>query len=75
MSTKYIVLNEHTLGYLLYKDPKSEFQYMSILHASILKGSPHNWLNGSVLISPSDTIRPATLQDFEDFRVCSKGHF
>jgi hypothetical protein len=72
---KYIVINENTLGYLIEKsNPKSEFQYAGILHASILKGSTHNWLNGPVLIHSSDVVRNATLQDFADYQVCSKGH-
>lgn len=66
VSAKYVVLNEHTLGYLIPEMPNA----MGILHASILRGSPHNDLDGWTLLVPSvDTIRAATPEDFRLYRV------
>jgi hypothetical protein len=74
MKNKYIVLNEHTLGYIIEGMPAPiGYSYMGILHGSVIKGG-HDWKNGPVLIHPSDKVRQATLKDFEDYRVCSKGH-
>ncbi|QIG75735.1 hypothetical protein EVC20_164 [Rhizobium phage RHph_Y2_17_1] len=67
---KYFVLNEHTLGYTIEETPG----WFGILHASILKGSTYDRLSGPVPISPSDTLRPATKADFDEYRVSWKGH-
>lgn len=65
---KYFVLNEHTLCY--------SQEGSSLL--GVLAGKPqlggHDWLNGPINVSVSDTLRAATLQDFEYFRVSSTGH-
>ncbi|MGO2147708.1 MULTISPECIES: hypothetical protein [Halomonas] len=66
---KYVVLNEHTLGYFLGPDR----QLMMVLHGLVLKGG-HDWKNGSVSIGPRDSVREATREDFVAFRVSSKGH-
>lgn len=64
----YIVLNEHTLGYLITPG------LLGVLSGSVFS-SGHNPLNGPVVISPGiDTVRPATREDFKSFRVCSIGH-
>lgn len=61
----YVVLDEHTLGYLL----EASSQLMGVLAGSALRGG-HDWKNGPVPITPGDPrIRPATLADFETFRV------
>ncbi len=63
---KYVVLNEHTLGYLI---PKMR-NAIGILHASILRGSPHNDLDGwTLFVSGVHTIRAATPEDFRLYRV------
>ena len=69
-NTRYFVLNEHTLGYTIDEQPG----YLGILHASVLKGSTYDRLSGPVVISPSDTLRPATKADFDEYRVAWKGH-
>jgi hypothetical protein len=62
---KYFVLNGHTLGYVLPTD-NDEF---GILHASVLRGSPYGRLDGCTSLSIHDVLRPATEQDFADYRV------
>lgn len=66
---KLVVLNEHTLGYI---HPNGE-PFMSVLHGSVLKGSPYGWMNGSICIPTGATVRLATTQDFDEYRVSSKG--
>jgi hypothetical protein len=65
--TKYFVLNENTLGYI---DPIGRFDPLA---GSVLKGGL-DWKNGPISYFSMDDMRPATLQDFEDYRVCAKGH-
>lgn len=69
--TKYFVLNEHTLGYLICSSPAGRF---GILGWSVLRGSPYGPLDGWTIIAPGDRLRFATLDDFEFFRVSPKGH-
>lgn len=65
MSTVYVVLNENTLGYV--QTPNTRF--MGILHGSVLRGG-HDWRNGNVHVTGGiDKLRPATEQDFADYRV------
>lgn len=61
---KLVVVNEHTLGVLRNRN-------LEILHTSILKGSP--WSPYSQIYIINETVRQATLLDFENFRVSSKG--
>lgn len=68
--TKYIVVNENCLGYA--DDLTVPFQ-MGVLQGSIARGGP-DWRNGPVYVTSSDTVRPATLKDFDDYRVSPKGH-
>lgn len=65
---KYIVKNENTL---CYRQDGSHF--VGVLAGSVLRGG-HNPLYGPVCIAPTDTVRPATLADFEFFNVCPIGH-
>ena len=65
----YVVLNEHTLGYLQPATPN----LLGVLAGSVLRGG-HNPLNGPVYFSERDRIRPATHDDFDAYRVCSRGH-
>jgi hypothetical protein len=67
---KLIVMNEHTLGYILPETPK----YISILHTSLLKGSTFNAQSGPIYIGSQDTIRLASDKDFEEYRVCFEGY-
>lgn len=68
--TEYLVLNEHTL---IYRRP--EFGALAgVLQGDIFAGG-HDWKNGTCAPLPGiDQLRPATLADFERFRVCPKGH-
>lgn len=63
--TRYVVADEHTLGYLIPEMP----DYIGILAGSVLKGGPDP-LQGTALIVPGHTqVRQATLEDFANFRV------
>lgn len=66
--TSYHVLNENTLCYL---------QEGSSLYG-VLAGKPqlggHDWINGPVAVSSLDVLRPATLEDFDFYRVSPAGH-
>jgi hypothetical protein len=65
----YFVKNGNTLGYIYAETPGS----FEVLHGSVILGGD-DWKNGSVALSPIDKLVPATLADFDKFRVCSKGH-
>jgi hypothetical protein len=65
----YYVLNEHTLGYVYAAKPNS----FNVLHGSVLKGG-YDWKNGPVAITTLDNLRPATVADFEEYRVSPDGH-
>ncbi len=67
---KYIVINENTLGYIL---EGMEFQWVKVLAGSVVRGG-RNPLDGYFPLSPLDTVRNATLKDFEDYRIDSRGH-
>ena len=69
----HVVYKEHTLGYLFRIGSRL---HLGILHTSILKGSPLNELSSDVTILPCEMkhVREATQQDFDDYRVSSKGH-
>lgn len=45
-----------------------------ILHASVLRGSTFDRLAGFTVLPASCDLRPATVADFESFRVSPKGH-
>lgn len=66
MTITYVVMDENTLAYL---NPDSQF-------AGVLAGKPqlggHGPMDGPCVIS--ENIRPATLADFEFYRVSPKGH-
>jgi hypothetical protein len=65
---KLVVFNEHTLGYILPEQPER----VCILHTSILKGS---YLSDSSTIYVTDgTVRLATEEDFNSFRVSFEGY-
>lgn len=65
---RLVVVNENTLGYIQDETP----DYLCILHASILRGSRFQNLNGPMSLSKKDVIRDATLKDFDNFNVSSK---
>lgn len=65
VSSRYVVMDEHTLGYL---DETSPW-LMGVLAGSVLKGG-YNPLNGPVSIVPGHTrLRQATEADFAAYRV------
>ncbi|SCW95345.1 hypothetical protein [Ancylobacter rudongensis] len=67
----YYVLNGHTLGYINPAQPN----VFGILHASVLRGSTFGRLDWFTITAPGvDRLEPATLADFDAFRVCPKGH-
>lgn len=67
MKTSYHVENGHTL---LYRQANDQFY-------GILAGKPQlggrDWKDG--ICAPDEkNLRPATISDFDFFRVCHKGH-
>jgi len=63
---KIVVLDEHTFGYVYEDTPHN----MSILRASILRGSYYSELSGPISISGmEDRIRLATREDFDVYRI------
>lgn len=63
----YWVEGEHTLLYHF------EGQYLyGVLQGSLLAGG-RDWKNG-VAFPVQSNLRPATLADFERFRICPVGH-
>lgn len=72
IGVKYLVVNENTLCYD-HGVTLAGIPYVGVLGGSIIKGGRHSF-DGPILISPSDKVRPATLEDFETFHVSPKGH-
>lgn len=69
MRTKLIVLNEHTLGYILPELPNT----CQILHSSSFRGSTHV-RNSSVPIAKTDKVRLASKHDFDAYKILFKGY-
>lgn len=65
---KYIVVNENALCYRI-----DDNVFLGVLAGSVRRGGPDP-LCGIIAAAPSDTIRPATIEDFAFFRVSPKGH-
>lgn len=64
-SSKYVVIDEHTLGYRLERTPN----FIGVLAGSVLRAG-HSPLDGMVAIVPKVTrLRAATEIDFQFFRV------
>lgn len=57
-----VVVNEHTIGIVF---PNG----IQILHASVLRGSPHNKAGEISIPMCLSQIRPATRQDFIDYGI------
>lgn len=70
--TKLVVINEHTLGFIF-----PESKYASVLHASVLRGSPiaGSFLsaNEPILLGSHHKVRLASPKDFDDYRVSMVG--
>lgn len=70
-ATKYIVINENTLGYQIPGDTM-----VGVLGGKPqLGGRSNSPLEEPFILAPSDKVRIATVKDFDFFRVCSKGYF
>lgn len=67
-----VVINEKTLGYMSSRT-RDGFSTAGVLAGNIFKGGA-NWRNGPIAVLPTDHVRPATMQDFEAFRVCARGY-
>ena len=71
LDVKYVVMNEHTLGYLSKAYPND----MGVLSGSVIKGG-RDWKNGPAFIVPGHThFRPATRADFAEYRVTVPSDF
>jgi hypothetical protein len=66
---KLVVFNNHTLGYIT---PELK-DYVQVLHTSVLKGYHTTVHPSSFYITKLDTVRLASPNDFDDFRVCFNG--
>ena len=68
---KLVVLDDHTLGYILPQLPND----VQILHTSPLKGSPTTSnLTSSFPIGTHSNVRLASENDFNDFGVYFEGY-
>jgi hypothetical protein len=65
--TLYFVLNNNTLGYV-YETDLSTFWPL----AANVDG--YDWKNGAVAVGKHDILKPATISDFDKFRVRHEGH-
>lgn len=61
---RFVVQDENLLGYIIPQLPNE----VQILATSIIKGSIYSWMDGSAPSYPSRQ-RPATLHDFQTFRI------
>lgn len=67
-----IVLEGHTLGIIRRAKPsESGLHMVEVLRASVLKGAPSSDVYVLALPTDATLYRPATQQDFDDFRVRS----
>jgi hypothetical protein len=63
--TKYFVINENILGY---QQPGQ--RDIGVLASSIIRGATVSWRDGCIAMPMNpDTMRPATIADFESFMV------
>ncbi|CDQ10684.1 hypothetical protein AFERRI_400465 [Acidithiobacillus ferrivorans] len=67
-----VVINENTLGYMTNRT-RDWFSTAGVLAGNIFKGGA-DWKNGPISVLPTDQVRPATLKDFEAFRVSPRGY-
>lgn len=68
---KLVVLNEHTLGYILPEMPS----VVHIIETSPLKGSPtSSKLTSCFPLGKLDDVRLASKQDFQEFGVVFDGY-
>lgn len=66
---KLVVYNEYALGYIMPEQPQKVYT----LSDSILRGAPFRVMREPYYVFPTDTVRLASRQDFEDFRVSFDG--
>jgi hypothetical protein len=68
---RFVVVNENILGYV---DPSQPNQ-AGVLASSVIRGASHSWKDGPYpLRTDGRDVRPATRQDFMDFRVEPTGY-
>lgn len=65
---RYVVYEENTLG--IVRDETLQFVWLEVL-ASNYKG--RNPKNGPTVVD-RDSLRDATIEDFDRLRLCAKGH-
>lgn len=65
---KYVIVNEHTLGILKAGPGPGKAQSLSVLHGLVAIGG-WDWQDSPRLLGNMDTIRPATVADFAQYRV------
>lgn len=73
--TQLVVIDEHTLGYILPdQDKESPLYGAGILHTSVLRGSTLNPMTTGTVLLKGRKVRLATKQDFDDYRVSFQGY-
>lgn len=70
MKIKFFVVEENVLGCIWPNKPN----ILHILHASILRGSNRHMDGWMFTPLNKKDMRPATRQDFKDFRIYTKGY-
>jgi len=71
MKAEFLVENDNILG-VAWPDRKNQ---MAILSSSVIRGASCDRLGGVYPLSVTGKgVRLATREDFETFRVCSKGY-
>jgi hypothetical protein len=69
---KFLVVDECALCYAIPEYPHPNF--VSVLHASILRGALAIRDGDLLNINSRKSVRPATLKDFADYMICPKGY-
>ncbi len=73
-SVEYIVVNENTLGYVDFRYPDASLS-VGVLRGNVFKGGPDP-KNGPIVVLPQvNRVRPATLEDFESYRISVPSSF
>ena len=71
MKIKFVVINDNIFGYVNPNQPNQA----GVLASSIIRGASHTWMDGPYPLPVSgDNVRPATLADFDSFRVSTGGY-
>lgn len=62
---KFVVIDENNFGYVDHRQP----DHAGILNSSVVRGATHTWHDGPFYLPLARVVRPATLADFEVYRI------